>query len=152
MQKGIKKFSYEDHDFSEVRPVVICARWNEEFTSQMLSSALEEFSLAGTQEPEVIFVPGSYELAQACSRVLDRSCPSLVCVLGCIIEGETTHNQFLSDHMAASFAKLSIEATCPVSMGVLTCRNASQVEARLDKGSEVAAASLEMLATGLFAN
>ena len=98
-------------------------------------------------------VPGSFELPSAAAMLLDANedVDAVIC-LGCIIQGETRHFEFIAQAVADGIAKVGIEYTVPVIFGVLTCDTAEQAADRSggkhgNKGVESAASCLQMLHT-----
>ena len=98
-------------------------------------------------------VPGSFELPSAAAMLLDANedVDAVIC-LGCIIQGETRHFEFIAQAVADGIAKVGIEYTVPVIFGVLTCNTAEQASDRSggkhgNKGVEAAASCLQMLHT-----
>ena len=73
----------------------------------------------------------------------------MVC-LGCVIRGETTHDQHINREVSRSLGQLGHEFGLPVAMGVLTCNTVQQAEARAggnrgNKGVEATQAVIDML-------
>jgi 6,7-dimethyl-8-ribityllumazine synthase len=67
-----------------------------------------------------------------------------VVALGCVIRGETPHFDYVAGEAASGLQLAALETGVPVSFGVLTCDNAEQAEARVDKGVEAVRTALEM--------
>ena len=98
-------------------------------------------------------VPGSFELPSAAAMLLtaNENIDAVIC-LGCVIQGETRHFEFISQAVANGVTQVGIEYTVPVIFGVLTCNTMEQAEARSggkhgNKGVEAAASCLQMLHT-----
>ena len=73
-----------------------------------------------------------------------------VITLGCVIQGETKHFDFISQACANGIMKVGLESKKPVIFGVLTTDNLSQAKARSggkhgNKGIEAAETLLKML-------
>lgn len=73
-----------------------------------------------------------------------------VVVLGCIVKGETTHDQHLATAVANEIARIGVETGCPIGFGVLTVNSMEQAQARAggaqgNKGEEAMAAALDTL-------
>jgi 6,7-dimethyl-8-ribityllumazine synthase len=74
-----------------------------------------------------------------------------VVALGCIIRGETTHDQHLARSVTDSLMRIAIDHRVPVGLGVLTVNNAKQARDRAggkfgNKGEEAMNAALDTLA------
>jgi 6,7-dimethyl-8-ribityllumazine synthase len=72
----------------------------------------------------------------------------MVICLGAVIQGETTHHDYINHQTAAGILQASISSGIPVTFGVLTCENLEQALNRAggkagNKGVEAALAALE---------
>jgi 6,7-dimethyl-8-ribityllumazine synthase len=96
-------------------------------------------------------VPGSYELTSAAQMLLESNELDAVICLGCIIKGETPHDEHIASAVANGITRVSIDYSTPVIFGVLTTLNQEQAEARSggkkgNKGVESAITALKMAA------
>lgn len=132
---------------------IIVSRWNDSITNSLKQGAIDTLIDAGVQKNNILVyeVPGSFELPSAAAMLLNANedIDAVIC-LGCVIQGETRHFEFISQAVANGIAQVGIEYTVPVIFGVLTCDTAEQAEARSggihgNKGVEAAASCLQML-------
>ena len=129
------------------RPVaVVVARFNGEYTSRMLTRALEELEQLGVPEAlvTVVPVPGAFELplgAMALAKTRRYSC---IVALGCVIRGETPHFDYVAGEAASGLQLAALETGIPVSFGVLTVESGDQADARIEKAADAVRAALEM--------
>ena len=73
--------------------------------------------------------------------------------LGCVIKGETSHYQYISESTFYGIMKISIEFGKPVGNGIITSQNLKQAKARSslmnspkpNKGSEAAKAVISVM-------
>ncbi len=70
--------------------------------------------------------------------------------LGCVLRGETTHYDIVSNESARGLSTLAIEYEKPIGNGILTCETEEQAleradPAKLNKGGEAAMAAWSML-------
>lgn len=72
------------------------------------------------------YVAGSMELPLAVKFLMEKGEFDGYAVFGCVIEGETFHNQVIQDNVYQSINQLSIDYIKPVGFGVLTVKNMSQ--------------------------
>ncbi|MHC1707110.1 MAG: 6,7-dimethyl-8-ribityllumazine synthase [Bacteroidales bacterium] len=135
------------------RFVILVSEWNPEITKALLDGAYQTLIQQGAHEDNIVikWVPGSFELAAAASLVIDTLQPDAVICLGCVIQGETRHFEFICQAVAQGISNLSMDTLTPVSFGVLTTDNVDQAKARAggdkgNKGIEAAAAALKMAA------
>ena len=92
---------------------IAVAEWNEEVTGALLKGALETLKKAGVKEKhiEVRYVPGTFELPLACLWMAQQKKTDAVIALGCVIQGETRHFDFICDSTAATKRCLLQKAT-----------------------------------------
>jgi 6,7-dimethyl-8-ribityllumazine synthase len=134
---------------------IVVSRYNNVITSRLLEGALQTLAEGGVAEDDVhvAWVPGAWELPVAAQRMARRDEIKAVLCLGAVIQGETTHDQYINHQVSASLGQLALEQDLPVLFGVLTCRSMEQALNRAggskgNKGTECALAALEMM--GLF--
>ncbi len=140
-------------DASTFRIGIVVAEYNHRITSALLRGCKETLLKHGTSENniEIIHVPGSFELPSGAQKLLEEKLPDAVICLGCIIKGETKHDEYISYAVAQGIMQCSIDYQRPVIFGVLTTQNALQAEARAggkhgNKGIEAAIAAIKMAA------
>ena len=98
----------------------------------------------------ILKVPGgAFELPLLTSKIIGKYNPKICLVIGCIIKGETQHYEFLSSTVINAIRNVSFENEIPILNGILTVDNEQQAIDRagkkMDKGSEFARASLELM-------
>lgn len=131
---------------------IVVARWNELVTRRLLEGALETFRTHGVSDKHITiaWVPGSFELPLVADRLAKSKKFAAVCCLGAVIQGETSHHEYINQSVAASLMRAGIESGLPVLFGVLTCSTMEQALDRAggkvgNKGSEAALAAIEMV-------
>lgn len=130
---------------------IVRAEWNTEITSALANGCKEFLKEKGANEEdiEMIDVPGSFELPMGAKILLASDTYDAVICLGCVIKGETKHDEYISQAVASSIAQLSILASVPVIFGVLTPNSMEQAKDRSggkhgNKGVEAAATAIKM--------
>jgi len=116
----------------------------------MRDGAIETYGSRGgsRQQLAVLEAPGAYELISiARSAAWSGMYGSVIC-LGCIIKGETPHDQHISNAVANGLAQITINTGVPVAFGVLTTNTNEQALARAggpkgNKGAEAMNAALD---------
>ena len=78
----------------------------------------------------VISAPGSFELPALAVAAARTGEFAGVLALGCIIKGETSHDQYLAQAVAMGLVQATIATNVPVSFGVLTVDSLEQARAR----------------------
>lgn len=155
MASGLKNLS--DFSHIEVKSAtgfhfgIIVAQWNAAITGALLNGAIAGLIKHGASEDciTVIEVPGSYELITGADIILRDSKFDAVICLGCVIQGETRHFDFICDAVANGISNVSIKYNKPVIFGVLTTDNQQQAIDRAggihgNKGEEAAITAIQM--------
>lgn len=131
---------------------IVVSEWNEEITHALRDGAVETLVACGVQKKNihVHMVPGSFELPGG-AQILMRNLPvSAVICLGCVIQGETRHFDFISEAVANGIMDLGLREEKPVIFGVLTTDTYQQALDRSggkhgNKGVEAAVAAVKMI-------
>ena len=132
---------------------IVVAQWNAAITGNLLTGAIEALKTHGAEEDniKIVEVPGSYELISGADILLrDPSLDAIIC-LGCVIQGETKHFDFICSAVAHGISQVSIKYNTPVIFGVLTTDNLQQALDRAggihgNKGEEAAVTAIQMAA------
>lgn len=130
---------------------IVVAQWNAVVTEALLKGAYHSLIEKGASEDNitVIEVPGSFELTSGADLLLQNKAIDAVICLGCVIQGETRHFDFICDAVANGITNVSIKHNKPVIFGVLTTDNQQQAEDRAggkhgNKGEEAAITAIQM--------
>lgn len=155
----MKKTNLSDYDPNAVpdgkdcRIAVVAAEWNPEVTNAMLDGAVETLLEHGVLEHnlKVVRVPGTYELTTAADMLLGRRHIDAVICIGCVIQGETRHFEFICQAVSQGLTNVAIKYGKPVIFSVLTCDTMQQALDRAggkhgNKGIEGAITALKMIA------
>jgi 6,7-dimethyl-8-ribityllumazine synthase len=138
---------------NKVKIGIVVSDWNETITGALKEGALAFLHEAGIAKNRIFVqsVPGSFELPYGASTLLELDCTidAVIC-LGCIIQGETRHFEFISQAVANGIMRVSLDYDLPVIFGVLTCDTIEQAQERAggkhgNKGVEAAYTCLKML-------
>ena len=135
------------------RYAIVVSRYNDNITSKLLDGALGTLQSSGIADDQVdvAWVPGAWEIPVVARQLLGTSNYAAVLCLGCVIRGETTHDQHINTQVSNSLGSMALEFGRPVLFGLLTCNSLEQAIQRSggrvgNKGEECAAAALEMVA------
>ncbi len=138
-------------DGSSFKIGIVVSEWNADITNALLSGAKETLLKAGVLEDhiEVLYVPGSFELPWGARQIMKPGKKDAVICLGCIIQGETKHDEYIAAAVASGIMQLGLMSGIPVIFGVLTTNTEEQAKDRAggkhgNKGSEAAVAALQM--------
>jgi len=151
--KNLSDFSHTSiPNGSAFKIAIIVAEWNAKITGALYDGALQTLLKHGVKEDNIYTaaVPGSFELTAAAEIFLNRQ-PDLdaVICLGCVIQGDTKHFDFICDAVAHGITNISIKHSKPVIFGVLTTNNEEQALDRAggkhgNKGDEAAITAIKM--------
>ncbi|MEM9985806.1 MAG: 6,7-dimethyl-8-ribityllumazine synthase [Bacteroidota bacterium] len=142
-----------DQDHQQDRVVIVVSKWNPEVTGALFQGAKQVLIQEGLRPENILRydVPGSYELPMGAEMALSKY-PKLdgVICLGCLVQGETRHFEFIAQAVAQGIMRVGIDHRKPVIFGVLTTDTQAQAQARAggdlgNKGAEAAVALLEMI-------
>ena len=132
------------------RYAIAVARFYEELAERLERGARAAFAEAGV-EPEVLYVPGAFELPLAASYAARSGRFAGVACLGAVIRGETDHYDLVCAQAARGVMSVQLDTGVPCAFGVLTCETMEQALARSgggvrDQGRRAAEAVLAMAA------
>ena len=139
----------EPYDASGLKVAVVAATWHTEVMDGLVAGAERALAAYGIAEPEIIRVPGTFELPVV-AAALAQSQYDAVVALGVVIRGGTPHFEYVCSAATDGLTKVSVDHAMPVGFGVLTCDNEQQALDRAglagsseDKGWEATAAALD---------
>ncbi|WP_258102815.1 6,7-dimethyl-8-ribityllumazine synthase [Marinoscillum sp. MHG1-6] len=157
MATSLKNLS--DHDLSSVKDMsgykfgIVVSEWNEEVTESLYAGAVQTLLESGATRENIIRinVPGSFELTLGAQWMAKREEIDAVICLGCVIQGETKHFDFICQACAQGITDVGLKYDKPVIFGVLTTDNQKQANERAggkhgNKGDEAAVTAIKMLA------
>ncbi|MDX2115870.1 MAG: 6,7-dimethyl-8-ribityllumazine synthase [Planctomycetota bacterium] len=135
---------------------IIWSTYNDEITRPLLDGAVEEYRRRTGSDRGLVVIPasGSYELPQLASVAAATGAFDAVVALGCIIKGETSHDQHIASAVSHALMNVSTRFDISVGFGVLTVDTEAQGHARAggamgNKGVEAMAAAMETACTAL---
>ena len=156
MATSLKNLS--DYDITSVANAenmkfgIVVAEWNTEVTEALFEGAYNTLIKHGAKEENIIkkYVPGTFELTLGAQLIAKNTDVDAVIVLGCVIQGETRHFDFICQGVATGITDLNIALNIPVIFGVLTTDNQQQAMDRAggkhgNKGDEAAYTAIKMI-------
>ena len=153
-KKNLSEFApFNITSVSNFRIGIVVSEWNDHITDSLLKGAQESLLEQGVPNQNIFVehVPGSYELPSGADMMLNfHSELDAVIGIGCIIQGETRHFDFIAQAVAQGIMSVSLKHGKPVIFSVLTTNNMQQAEDRAggkygNKGVEGAISCLKML-------
>ncbi len=97
---------------------MVVSEFNRDITYMMEVLAREHAEFLGAEVSEVIRVPGAFDIPIAVKKMLEKGSVDAVVAIGCVIEGETEHDEVVAQHAARKIMDLSIEYGKPVTLGI----------------------------------
>ncbi len=138
-------------DGSSFKIGIVVSQWNADITNALLEGAQDTLLISGVlpENIEVLYVPGSFELPWGARQIMKPGKRDAVICLGCIIQGETRHDEYIASAVASGIMQLGLMSGVPVIFGVLTTNTEEQAKDRAggkhgNKGAEAAATALQM--------
>ncbi len=132
---------------------VVVAEWNASITHALYEGCYDTLIRHGAKPENIhtIQVPGSFELPAGARLLASKHNPDAVICLGCVIKGETSHNEYINQAVANGLINLSIATGRPFIFGVLTPNDEAQALERAggihgNKGVESAVTAIRMAA------
>lgn len=139
-------------DASQFRFAILCTDYHDHITGALLQGARDTLLKHGALEDRitVLPVPGAYELPAAAQFAAEAGLHDAFLCFGCVIKGETRHDDYINHAVAKGLIDLSLKYNKPFIFGLLTVENEQQAVDRAggkhgNKGVECAVAALRML-------
>ena len=156
MASNLKNLSdYSDKNLTNMADkkfAIVVSEWNEEVTESLYQGAYETLIAQGATKENIVkkMVPGSFELSMGAQWMAQKEEIDAVICLGCVIQGETRHFDFICDAVAHGITNVSLKFNKPVIFGVLTPNTQKQALDRAggkhgNKGDEAAITAVKML-------
>lgn len=133
---------------------IIVADWNDNVTYSLLDGAIDALTENGVRPENITVkhVPGTFELTFAAKMVLrEQSSVNAVIVIGCVIQGDTPHFDFVCRGVTQGIAALNADEKyrVPIIFSVLTTNTMQQALDRAggplgNKGVEGAITAIKM--------
>ncbi|TRX39181.1 6,7-dimethyl-8-ribityllumazine synthase [Flavobacterium restrictum] len=138
-------------DAKNFRFGIVVAEWNETITEGLFKGAIEALLENQVPSQHIIRwnVPGSFELVYGAKKMLQTQNVDAVIVIGCVIQGQTKHFDFVCEGVTQGIKDLNVQTDIPVIFCVLTDNTLQQSLDRSggihgNKGTEAAIAAIKM--------
>lgn len=113
----------------------VCSEFNYDITSRMLERAQAHAEFLGEKSGPVVWTAGVFDTSLPVKALLKRKDVDAVVVIGCVIQGETGHDQLVAQHASRKAADLALEFEKPVGLAITgPGMTRLQAEARVDAG------------------
>src|SRR3972149_3749067 len=156
MDKDKKKnlSSYNPEDVPSAKDIyfgIVVADWNSEITNKLLEGTVNTLKKYGADEENIVVkhVPGSFEITYGAKALNDASIFDAIICLGCVIQGETKHFDYICQSVTHGITELNLHNETPFIFGVLTTNTYQQAKDRAggkygNKGDEAAVSAIKM--------
>ncbi len=138
-------------DASGMKVGIVVAEWNQDITFSLRDGAIDTLIKHGVSEEDITldYVPGTFELTSGARVFAQTGKFDAIIVLGCVIQGETRHFDFICQGVAQGITQLNTQYDIPFIFGVLTTDNLQQSLDRAggkhgNKGDEAAITAIKM--------
>lgn len=151
--KNLSDFNENEYSGAEGKHFgIVVSDWNTAITNNLLDGAVGALLKSGAKENHLYIkhVPGTFELPLAAQKLAQAQQIDAVITLGCVIQGETRHFDFICDAAANGIMQVALKYDKPVIFGVLTTQDLQQAIERSggkhgNKGVEAALTAIKML-------
>ncbi|HEV3244828.1 MAG TPA: 6,7-dimethyl-8-ribityllumazine synthase [Candidatus Paceibacterota bacterium] len=146
-QEFLKKA--KPRDAAKLKVSIVASKFHADITDGMVEGAIAVLKEWKVKQKNIIVrrVYGSFDLPFAAALAIKKDKPDAVIAIGCIVKGETKHDEYIAHAVAQGLMDLSIEHVLPVSLGVITVNNLRQARSRsrgrTNHGEKAAIAALE---------
>lgn len=138
-------------DARDFRFGIVVSEWNESITESLFNGAFATL-LENQVLPQQIIrwnVPGSFELVYGAKKMLQTQNVDAVIVIGCVIQGQTKHFDFVCEGVTQGIKDLNVQTDIPVIFCVLTDNTIQESKDRSggvkgNKGVEAAITAIKM--------
>lgn len=157
MATALKNLShYDDQNIPSADSMqfgIVVADWNAHITHALYEGCYDTLLKHGAKPENIrtVQVPGSFELPAGARILNGQHNPDAVICLGCVIKGETSHNEYINQAVANGLMQLSLATGKPFIFGLLTTNDEQQALDRAggkhgNKGVEAAVTAIRMAA------
>jgi 6,7-dimethyl-8-ribityllumazine synthase len=151
--KNLSDYKFDSIPSGEGKRIgIVVSEWNREITGALAEGAVSTLLKHEVKEEDILveFVPGSFELPLGAQLLAENRSPDAVILLGCVIQGETRHFDYICQGVTQGAVDLNLKYNIPFIFGVLTTENQEQAKDRSggkhgNKGIEAAITALKMI-------
>ena len=135
-----------------IRIAIVCGRFNETITKNLLEGATDALNRHGVAEKDIsiAWVPGAFEIPLIVQKFAQSGKFDAIICLGAVIRGATPHFDYVAGQVAGGISKIALDSGLPVLFGVLTTNTIEEAIERSgtkagNKGFECAVGAIEMV-------
>ncbi len=142
-------------DASEMTFAVVVSEWNSHITHALYEGCYDTLVKHGANPEKIhtLQVPGAFELPAGARIITTKVQPDVVICLGCVIKGETDHDQYICNAVANALGSMCLVTGKAHIFGLITANNEQQALDRAggkhgNKGVEAAVTAIRMAGVG----
>lgn len=111
---------------------VVVSRYNGSITDRLRDGAVAAYLAKGgrREDLQVFDAPGSFELTVLAAEAARSGRFAGVVILGCVIKGETRHDEYICNAVAQGITAAAVHTGVPIAFGLLTTENSGQARER----------------------
>jgi 6,7-dimethyl-8-ribityllumazine synthase len=137
-------------DAKGLKAAIVLSRFNSFITERLLEGALDALVRHGANSPQIVRVPGAWEMPIVAAELARQKKYDAVICLGAVIRGDTPHFDYVAGNAASGLARVSVETGVPIAFGLLTTNSVEQAIDRAgaksgNKGFDAAMTAIEMV-------
>ena len=118
-----------------IKVLIVESRYYEDISNLLLDATIEELTINKIKF-EKIDVLGALEIPILIKKAILSNKYDGYIALGCVIRGETSHYELVSNYSAKALMDLAIQNTIPITNSILTVENKEQALIRADKSKK----------------
>ena len=151
--KNLSEYDFDNVPSAEdLRFGIVVTDYHHEITFSLLEACRKTLLEHGAKVENIVemHVAGSYELPLGAKLIYTQNTKlNAVICLGCVITGETKHDEYINSSVAQGIMNLNLFYTTPFVFGLLTPRTEQQAKDRAggkhgNKGTEAAITAIKM--------
>ncbi len=132
---------------------IVQAEFNHEITNGLSLGATDYLVKSGIKEHQIekFIVSGAIEIPLIVKMLASKPRYQGIIALGCVIQGDTTHYDYVCKFVTEGILRVSLDQSLPISFGILTTNNLEQAQIRskfpsqANKGRESAYALIKQI-------
>lgn len=130
------------------RVAFVVARYNDDITKAMLEAATRRANELAARVVAQAEVYGTFDLALVARELARRRDVDAVVAIGCVVTGETGHDEVVAGAAANALANASLQTGKPIALAVTGPRQTrEQAKARIDRAPAAVESALKTLQT-----
>lgn len=145
MTQNAKQAEFKPFDASDWKIGIVVAQFNSNITGEQHKSAIEMAATYKIQPENIttIRVAGAIEIPLALQKLAASGKYDALLALGCIIQGETPHFDYVAKYVTEGILRVSLDHSASIGFGILTCHNEKQARERTHLAGEHLEAALQ---------